>query len=325
MDYIKSTDFAVKDVLPAGDPLKKVKGTEIDTEFNNIAEAVGTKLNKVASAVTNNLPTFNNIGEIQDSGISSQELILDEDVGVSRADQIPRNEDLYRQVNVTLSSSDVTLTEAQYTARIIRLTGTLSANVNVVFPATARLWDVINDTTGNYTVTLKTSTQTSGVIVRRGETVPIRSNGTNIVTNYHLGDGVVSESAIADGAVTLSKMYRYVPGPYVIYSGSGRSASSSSPTKLAEVIIPTGGTITLYCLARYGIYQYSGQVRTYVNGVARGPTRDVIGQGTTFSENITVNPGDLVQVYGWDAESRMVTVELLQVRVGNPLLPVSTL
>ncbi len=41
--YIKSTSFASKDSLPQGNPLKIVKGTEIDTEFNNIAVAVGTK------------------------------------------------------------------------------------------------------------------------------------------------------------------------------------------------------------------------------------------------------------------------------------------
>lgn len=42
-NYVKSTNFAVKDGLPSGDPLKVVKGTEIDTEFNNIATAVNSK------------------------------------------------------------------------------------------------------------------------------------------------------------------------------------------------------------------------------------------------------------------------------------------
>jgi microcystin-dependent protein len=41
--YVKSTSFASKDALPSGNPLKIVKGTEIDTEFNNIAIAVATK------------------------------------------------------------------------------------------------------------------------------------------------------------------------------------------------------------------------------------------------------------------------------------------
>lgn len=43
-DYTKTTNFAAKDTLPSGNAAKVVKGTEIDTEFNNIATAVGTKL-----------------------------------------------------------------------------------------------------------------------------------------------------------------------------------------------------------------------------------------------------------------------------------------
>ena len=42
-NYTQSTNFATKDALPSGDPLKIVKGTEINTEFVNIAVAVATK------------------------------------------------------------------------------------------------------------------------------------------------------------------------------------------------------------------------------------------------------------------------------------------
>ena len=42
-NYVKSTNFASKDTLPSGDSNKIVKGTEIDTEFNNIATAISTK------------------------------------------------------------------------------------------------------------------------------------------------------------------------------------------------------------------------------------------------------------------------------------------
>jgi hypothetical protein len=42
-NYVKSTNFAVKDGLPSGDPQKVVKGTEIDTEFNNISTAINSK------------------------------------------------------------------------------------------------------------------------------------------------------------------------------------------------------------------------------------------------------------------------------------------
>lgn len=44
-NYTKSTDFASKDSLPSGNPAKIVKGSEIDTEFNDIATAVATKAN----------------------------------------------------------------------------------------------------------------------------------------------------------------------------------------------------------------------------------------------------------------------------------------
>jgi hypothetical protein len=42
-DYTKSTNFATKDALASGNALKIVKGTEINTEFDNIATAISTK------------------------------------------------------------------------------------------------------------------------------------------------------------------------------------------------------------------------------------------------------------------------------------------
>jgi hypothetical protein len=51
-NYTKSTNFATKDNLTPGDPLKVVRGTEIDTEFNNIATAVATKTDNSAAAIT---------------------------------------------------------------------------------------------------------------------------------------------------------------------------------------------------------------------------------------------------------------------------------
>lgn len=51
-DYVKSTNFASKDSLPTGNPSKIVKGTEIDTEFNNIATAVATKADINSPALT---------------------------------------------------------------------------------------------------------------------------------------------------------------------------------------------------------------------------------------------------------------------------------
>jgi hypothetical protein len=49
-NYTQSTNFATKDALSPGDPLKIVRGTEINTEFANIAVAVATKLDTTALA-----------------------------------------------------------------------------------------------------------------------------------------------------------------------------------------------------------------------------------------------------------------------------------
>jgi hypothetical protein len=58
-DYTKATNFASKDSLTSGNSLKIVKGTEIDTEFNNIATAIATKADLTSPTFTGTptLPT----------------------------------------------------------------------------------------------------------------------------------------------------------------------------------------------------------------------------------------------------------------------------
>ena len=51
-NYTKATNFATKDALSSGNPLKIVKGTEIDTEFNNIQTAIATKLDSNSGAIS---------------------------------------------------------------------------------------------------------------------------------------------------------------------------------------------------------------------------------------------------------------------------------
>lgn len=51
-NYTKATNFAVKDGLTTGDPDKKVKGTEIDNEFNAIASAISSKADANSPTLT---------------------------------------------------------------------------------------------------------------------------------------------------------------------------------------------------------------------------------------------------------------------------------
>jgi len=74
-DYTKSTNFATKDNLSSGNPLKIVKGTEIDTEFNNIQTAIATKADLSSPTFTGSpvLPT-GTTGVTQSSGNNSTAL-----------------------------------------------------------------------------------------------------------------------------------------------------------------------------------------------------------------------------------------------------------
>lgn len=77
-NYTKSTNFATKDALPSGDPLKIVKGTEIDTEFNNIATAVATKADSLS-------PTFTGTVTIPTLALTNDLSITDGGTGASTA------------------------------------------------------------------------------------------------------------------------------------------------------------------------------------------------------------------------------------------------
>ena len=71
-NYTKTTNFATKDALASGNAAKIVKGTEIDTEFNNIATASATKSNTASPTFTGTVtaPTVNVTGTLTADSIT---------------------------------------------------------------------------------------------------------------------------------------------------------------------------------------------------------------------------------------------------------------
>jgi hypothetical protein len=83
--------------------------------------------------------------------------------------------------SVSMSNANVTLTNAQALKSVILITGTLTANLQLIFPAVGKQWQVINNATGSFSVTCKTASG-SGVASLPGTVLSIVCDGTNIVS-----------------------------------------------------------------------------------------------------------------------------------------------
>lgn len=85
-----------------------------------------------------------------------------------------------RLIKSVAGGADVTLTATEAANQFLAFTGTLTANINVIVPAAARLFAVYNATSGAYTLTVKTAAG-SGVAVPQGLRGLVECDATNVV------------------------------------------------------------------------------------------------------------------------------------------------
>ena len=114
---------------------------------------------------------------------------------------------------VTMTSANVTLTPLQYGKPIIVITGTLTANLNLIFPALAGEWTVVNSTTGSYAITCKTA---AGVGIKVYGVRKLVSDGTTVRA---VGDNTVIIEAPSGGDDT-AKFQAAIN--YLLATGGGR-------------------------------------------------------------------------------------------------------
>lgn len=80
---------------------------------------------------------------------------------------------------VAMTSANVTLTPIQAARQMIIITGTLTANVQLIFPAYTKQWTIVNSTTGAFSITAKTAVG-SGDVVPQGSAQVMYGNGLGI-------------------------------------------------------------------------------------------------------------------------------------------------
>ncbi len=100
----------------------------------------------------------------------------------------------------TLTGSDVTLTNAEAAKDIIVLSGTLTANVNLIVPIFVKQWIVANNTTGAFTVTVKTVSGTGGLVTQTASRI-FYGDGTNV---YGVNPLAATQAQVNTGTDTLT-------------------------------------------------------------------------------------------------------------------------
>lgn len=82
-----------------------------------------------------------------------------------------------------VTSGTITLTPGQAAKREIRINGALTGNLVIVVPAWVYGWSVYNNTTGAFSVSVRTATSSAVVVPQDGQPCDVRCDGTN-VTRY---------------------------------------------------------------------------------------------------------------------------------------------
>jgi hypothetical protein len=139
-NYTKTVDFAAKDALASGNPNKVAQGTQIDTEFNNIATAIATKLDSNDS----NVAKFD--------GVVSTDNSSADEIGYKG---IPQN---IQTGNYTLVLSDAGKEIYYSSGHGSGDTLTIPANASVAFPVGTVIVITNDDSTNSMSIAITSDT-----------------------------------------------------------------------------------------------------------------------------------------------------------------------
>lgn len=149
-----------------------------------------------------------------------------------------------------LAATSITLTPLQAAKRRITLAGTLTANINIIFPTWLKDWIVVNGCTGAFTVTCKTAAG-NGITIASGKTAAIGCDGVNIFqdaiasvlqSGNNLSDVGSVPAALANLGLSNSdgSVGRLI-GPPVMFLSSGTYYPTPGTKKIIVEVWAAGG------------------------------------------------------------------------------------
>lgn len=252
-DYVKSTNFASKDALATGNPLKIVKGTEIDTEFNNIATAVATKadLNSPALLGTPTAPTAS-------AGTSTTQLATTAFVGTAVTNERTATATLTNKTLTSPSISSPTMTGTP-------VAPTATAGTDTTQIATTAFVKTAID---NYDTALTVSTAQI-----ESSAVTTAKIADSNVTTAKIADSNVTTTKIADSNVTTAKI-----------ADSNVTTAKIADSNVTTAKLASGERMTTANVAGATAGVSAGDVGTYMLAVYSGATAKNFGDTAPGSE-----------------------------------------
>ena len=224
-NYVKSTNFATKDNLASGDPLKIVKGTEINTEYDNIAIAVATKADTAS-------PTFTGTVTIPTLALTNDLPVTEGGTGASTAANARTN----LSAASSGANSDITSITGLTTALTVAQGGTgaatLTANNVVLGNGTSAVQFVAPSTTGNLltsngTTWTSAAPPSSGVTSLNGQTGAVVTSSWDVIGSIASAAASITTSLKPNDTIAGSSLY--YPTAFTTSTNLNSEGTSSYP------------------------------------------------------------------------------------------------
>lgn len=256
-NYTQTTNFATKDALASGNPLKVVKGTEINVEFANIATAVATKADSAS-------PTFTGTVTIPTLAVTGTSTLT----GVATLTSQP--------ILSSLTASKPVFTDA---SKGLVSTGTLGADQGGTGVANNAAMTVTGS--GNFAYT-RTLTGVTNVTLPTTGTLATLA-GTETFTNKTLTSPVIGGTPTGVGVLTSGTAVASTSGTSIDFT------SIPSWVKRITVMfqgISTSSTSNYQIQLGAGSFTTTGYVSNCAN-IAASPTFNAVTSGFLFNNNVT--------------------------------------